>query len=184
MNTKINLDPSHKTSSIINLPNAYNGRVNIISSGNPDARFQMFERIAVRNKATEYREALTGEWENSVLSSVFFSAENIQILQNGIRAGVYQKSNSEYVIPPQNIDVLKTIMRSMYVQYANHSAPNITKEIERLNQTVWDYTIPAVYGEVVGYMKYLQDQSTLVVPLELPQHIDRVYKQLELKPWF
>jgi hypothetical protein len=33
-------------------------------------------------------------------------------------------------------------------------------------------------------LKYLQDKSTLVVPLELPQHHDREYKQLELKPWF
>jgi len=181
MNTKLNLHPSDRPPSI--LPK-YNGRVQIIESPNPDARFQMYERIAVKNKATEYREALTGEWENNRLSNVFFSKENVQILQNGIRAGVYARSNNEYVIPPQNIDVLKNVMRTMYMQYANHTTKDITKEVERLNQTVWDYIVPSVYGELMGYMKYLQDQSTLVVPLELPQHHDRVYKQLELKPWF
>lgn len=171
-------------SSILGLPSKYNGRVNIIEPENPDARFQMYERIAVKNKTTAYREALVGDWENNVLSQVFFSEGNIQILQNGLRAGVYKMSNNTFVIPPQNIDTLKTIMRSMFMQYAEFDATNVTKQVERLNQIVWDYAVPAVHGESVGYMKYLQDQSSLVVPMEWPQQTDRVYKQLELKPWF
>lgn len=162
----------------------YNGRVNIIEPENPDARFQMAERIAVKNKTTEYREVLTGEWEHNVLAQVFFSVENIQIVQNGLRAGVHKMSNEQYVIPPQNIDTLKTIMRSIYLQYAEHYEDNTTKQVERLNQLVWDYAVPSVYNETMAYMKYLQDQSSLVVPLNLPLHHDRTYKQLELKPWF
>ena len=162
----------------------YNGRVNIIEAENPNARFQMFERIAVKNKATEYREALTGEWEWNILSQVFFSEKNVQILQNGLRAGVYEKSNGQFVLPPQNIDQLKVIMRDAYMKYADHSPHDITGQVERLNKAVWDYTVPLVYKEAMGYMKYLQDQSSLVVPMIWPQHHDRVYKQLELKPWF
>ena len=162
----------------------YNGRVNIIEPMNPDARFQMTERIAIKNNATEYREALTGEWENNVLAQVFFSPANAQIIQNGIRAGVYNLSNQQFVIPPQNMDTLKTIMRSIYLQYAEHRETDVTGQVERLNQFVWDYAVPSVYGETMGYMKYLQDQSSLVVPLSLPMHHDRNYKQLELKPWF
>jgi hypothetical protein len=93
-------------------------------------------------------------------------------------------SNEQYVIPPQNIDTLKTIMRSIYLQYAEHYEDNITKQVERLNQLVWDYAVPSVYNETMAYMKYLQDQSSLVVPLNLPLQHDRTYKQLELKPWF
>lgn len=184
MNTKMYNHPEYNHPSILGIPNAYNGRVNIIEASNPDIRFRMFEKIAVKNKATEYREAMVGEWEKSPLSSVFFSHANIQILQNGLRAGVYKLSGDQYVIPPQNIDILKNIMRFMFMQYADSTNPDIRKEVGKLNQTVWDYTVPSLYSEVVGYMKYLQDQSSLVVPLELPQHTDRVYKQLELKPWF
>lgn len=163
----------------------YNGRVNIIEPENPNARFQMFERIAVQNKATPYREAILGDWEDNLLSRVFFSAGNIQIVQNGLRAGVYAKSKEKFVIPPQSIENLKVIMRNIFLQYVNYvEDKEITKEVERLNQLVWNYTIPMVYGECMGYMKYLQDQSSLVVPLELPQQPDRVYKQLEPKPWF
>jgi hypothetical protein len=164
--------------------NNYNGRINIIEPPSPNIRFQMQEKIAIKNKTSEYREALSGTWENNILSDLFFSAKNIQIIQNGLRAGVYELSNQQFVIAPQNIDTLKIIMRSIYLQYAEHLPDNFTQQIERLNKLVLDYAIPSVYGEAVGYTKYCIDQSTLVVPLELPRHHDREYKQLELKEWF
>lgn len=161
----------------------YNGRVNIVQPPSPNIMFEMQEKMAVKNKTSEYREALGGTWESNVLAQVYFSAENIQIVQNGLRAGVYKLSNDQYVIAPQNVDTLKIIMRSIYLQYAQHYEDKITEQVERLNALVLDYAVPSVYGEVMGYVKYCQDQSTLVVPLELPQHSDREYKQLELKQW-
>jgi len=182
---KLTPDPLDKQYTILDLnQNKYNGRVNIIEPENPDARFQMFEKIAIKNKTTEYREALTGDWESNILSQVFFSAGNIQIVQNALRAGVHKMSHEKLVIPPQNIDTLKVIMRNTYLQYAEHYRDNITQQVERLNQIVLDYAVPSVYNEAVGYLKYLQDQSSLVVPLEMPLQHDRQYKQLELKPWF
>lgn len=159
-----------------------NGRVNIIDIPH-DVKFQMQEKIAVKNKASEYREALSGVLENTLLSQVYFSAENIQIIQNALRAGVHKMSNGEIMIPPQNIDTLKIIMRSIYLQYAEHSQDNITAQVERLNKIVLDYAIPNVYNEAEGYIKYCRDQSTLATPMELPKQSDRAFKQLELKPW-
>jgi len=166
-------------------PERYNGRVNIISQPDPSVVFKMQEKIGLKNKATEFRSALSGnDWEENILSRVFFSAENIQILQNGLRAGVYEMSNHDIIIPPQNLDQLKIIMRSTYLQYAEHYENDIKGQVERLNKFVLDYAVPSVYGEARGYLKYMQDQSTLVVPLEIPKHHDRQYKQLELKPWY
>ena len=162
-----------------------NGRVNIIEPEVPDIVFKMQERIAVKNKTTEYRGALSGIQEDNLLSKLFFSIENIQIIQNALRAGVYYLSNEKYVVPPQNMDVLKVVMRSIYLQYSEHKENSKIKgEIEKLNKLVLNYCIPTVYSEAVGYEKYLYDQSTLVVPLELPRHHDRQYKQLQLKRWF
>jgi hypothetical protein len=163
----------------------YNGRVNIISQPDPDVVFKMQERIALKNKSTSYVSALSGnDWEDNLLSRVFFSGENIQIIQNGLRAGVYELSKHEIVIPPQNIDQMKIIMRSMYFQFAEHHPDNVKGQVERLNKIVLDEIIPKVYGEAIGYLKYMQDQSSLVVPMDRPVHHDRNYKQLELKPWF
>ena len=163
----------------------YNGRVNIIENPDPTAVFKMHEKIALKNKSTSYGSALAGnDWEDNMLARVFFCAGNIQILQNGLRAGVYKMSKNKIVIPPQNSDQLKIVMRSMYLQYAEHQPDNITQQVERLNKLVWDYVVPAVYNEAVGYTKYMQDQSSLVMPMDRPLHHDREYKQLELKPWF
>ena len=159
----------------------YNGRVNFIIPSSSTAGFEMQERIAIKNKATSYNEALEGNFENNVLGQVFFSKENIQIVQNGLRAGVYNMSSQKMVIPPQNIDNLKVIMRSYYLQYAKHYIDNITEQIVNLNKMVLDYCITSVYNEAIGYLKYSQDQGLLVVPLERPLNYDRSFKQLELK---
>lgn len=161
----------------------YNGRVNIVTAPSPEVQFKMQERIAIKNKTSEYREAIAGELESNLLATVYFSADNIQIVQNGLRAGVYKMSNNKYVISPQNIDTLKIIMRSIFLQYAEFDMNNITNEVSRLNKLVLDYAVKSVYNEAVGYMKYCEDQSTLAVPMELPQQSDREYKQLELKPF-
>jgi hypothetical protein len=159
----------------------YNGRVNIAQPTDPTAVFKMHERISAKNKSTTYCEALTGNLEWNVLAQVFFSKENIQIIQNGLRAGVYAMSEGKYIIPNQNIENLKIIMRSTYLQYAEHYPTKITQQVERLNNIVLDYAVPAVYGEAVGYSKYIEDQSTLVMPLNHPLNHDRNYKELELR---
>lgn len=164
----------------------YNGQVNIISQPDPNAVFKMQEKIVIRNKSTDYNSALSGnDWEFNILAKTFFSAANIQILQNGLRAGVYKMSKEkQIVVPPQNTDHLKIIMRSTYLQHARHFPTNIREQVETLNKYVLDYAIPTVYNEAVGYLKYLEDKSTLVVPIDRPVQNDRNYKQLELKPWF
>ena len=162
----------------------YNGRVNILEPEDKNARFKMFEKISIKNKATEYREPLVNVWENNVLSQVYFSAGNIQILQNAIRKGVFDLSKGKYIVPNQNIDALKIIMRSNYLTYAEHHKDDITGQVERLNNLVLDYCIPFVFNETKFYMKYLEDQSTIAMPFDKSNKNDRVYKQLEPKFWF
>jgi hypothetical protein len=168
------------THKILDEHTSYNGRVNI-AQPSETAIFEMQEKINIRNKATNYREALTGNIEENVLSQVFFSEKNIQIIQNGIRAGVYEKSNQEIIVPPQNIDNLKIIMRSTYLQYAQHYPNDITGQVEKLNKLVLDYSINNVYNGALSYLKYLEDQSTLATPMDRPLQNDRDYKQLETK---
>jgi hypothetical protein len=160
-----------------------NGRVDLLSP-NTNALFAMTDRMSV-NKGTDYRDAMVGNWYDTRLSLAFFSAENIQILQNGIRSGVYKKSNHQYIIEKQNEDELKIIMRSIFLQNSKNVATNIPQQIETLNNLVLDYAISQVYGETEGYMKYRRDASTLAVPLSLPiLSTMKSSKQLELKKWF
>ena len=91
-----------------------NGRVDILGPNLPDP-FSLYDKIPVA-QTTSYKNALQGNWTKSSLSCAFFSAGNIQIIQNGIRAGVYESSKGRYTIGPQNEDTLKIIMRSIFFE--------------------------------------------------------------------
>jgi hypothetical protein len=159
-----------------------NGRVDI-KSPNTSKLFEMYDKIPA-NQCASFRNATEGLWTESYLSQAFFSQQNIQIIQNGIRAGVYHRSNGQYFIGPQDCDSLKIIMRSVYLQHSANQSNNITYQIQQLNNIVLDYCIQQVYGEAQGYMKYIDDVSTLVVPIAPPVMADNTDRQLELKSWF
>jgi hypothetical protein len=160
-----------------------NGLVDIAILQDPDAMFRMHERVNIRNKPTEYSEALNGTMEWNVIAQVYFSAENMQIVQNALRANIYKLSDGKINIPNQNVDNLKIIMRGIYMEYAEHYPKDIKGQVERLNQLVLDYAVPKLYSEAVGYHQYIIDQSTLAMPMDRPIPNDRTYKQLEFRPF-
>lgn len=160
----------------------YNGRVNI-ESPNMNIRFAMMDRIPV-DDCTSFRDALTGNLTDTPLSQAFFSCKNIQIIQNAIRAGVYKKSNGIFLIDPQDYDVIKTIMRGIYLQNAINVQSNYTEQIVALNKLVVDYSVDQILGEAEGYMKYKRDVSTMYMPMSLPSLETTKNKTLELKQWF
>ena len=59
-------------------------------------------------------------------------------------------------------------MRSIYLSHAVNIPNDITKQIEELNKLVIDYCVPQLLGECQGYIKYKNDVSTLVVPIDRP----------------
>lgn len=156
----------------------YNGRI-VMHEPDPKIRFSMIERVAVKNKATEFREALTGTLEDNDFSRAYFSAENVQIIQNGIRAGVYERSGQKFTVAPQNVDQLKIIMRSYFLKFADPGTSRVREEIASLNARVLDYCVREVYSAALSYKKYMDDVSSLVRPMDRPQQIDRDFKNLE-----
>ena len=159
-----------------------NGRVDIKTPNTSDL-FQMYDKIPANQCAT-FRNATEGLWTENNLSNAFFSLQNIQIIQNGIRAGVYQRSNGQYLIGPQDCDSLKIIMRSVFLQHAANQPNNIPQQVNQLNKMVLNYCVQQVYSEAQGYMKYINDVSTLVVPIAHPVMADNTDRELEFKSWF
>ena len=155
-----------------------NGRVDI-KTPNTSQLFQIYDKIPAHQCST-YRNPTEGLWDETTLSNLFFSRENIKIIQNGIRAGVYKRSKGNYVIGEQDCDSLKIIMRSVFLQNSSNQPTHVTQQIQALNQLVLDYCIQQVYGEAKGYVKYISDVSTLAVPIAHPvttNNTDRVNYQ-------
>ncbi len=158
-----------------------NGRVDILGPIGP--QFQLSDKIPLKECAS-FRDALTGQWKDTLLSCTFFSKENIEILQNAIRKGVYDRSNGMYVIGNQNCNELKIIMRSIFLQHAKNLPCDIKYQIITLNKIVTDYAIDQVYKSAVSYIKYKQDASTLSVPISTPVNTSPKTNTLELQPFF
>ena len=162
-----------------------NGRINLIpSSPNTQQLFAMYDKIPA-NQCAGFRESSNGIWLDTPLSTAFFSKQNMQIIQNGIRAGVYHKSNGLYTISPQDCNSLKIIMRSVFLQNSANQSTNIAQQISQLNKVILDYCIEKVYGEAEGYMNYLRDVST-VPELLAPPKMDYTENRRTHKmgPWF
>jgi hypothetical protein len=159
-----------------------NGRVDI-KTPNTSQLFQMYDKIPA-HQCSSFRNPTEGLWDQTTLSVTFFSQQNINIIQNGIRAGVYKLSNGQYTIGPQDCDALKIIMRSIYLQHSANKPTDVSSQIRELNKMVLDYCIKQVYSEAQGYMTYINDVSTLPIPIAHPVMSNNSDKELVLKPWF
>jgi len=187
----INQNGSHPISCMpTNSESIYNKSVKILSNGRidingppPDVRFSMWDKIPV-NQITTFRDALTGNWIDNDVSNVFFSKENIQIIQNALRAEVYRLSNNEYIIGQQDNDELKIIMRALYLESAINLPTNIREQVTALNQHVINHCVPKLINEVRAYINYKRDASNMYTVMTWPVYDNVKGKTLEMKPWF
>jgi len=148
------------------LKNLTDKRKQIIEQPNQELLFQMQDKIP--NDSKSFNDAMRGNLYDTPLSIAFFSAENQEILQNGIRKGVYDMSQQEYIIDRQDPDSLKMIMRSIFLEHSVNKPTNITEQIVTLNTLVLHYAIPKVFGQVQSYKKYRRDIDNLPTPINRP----------------
>ena len=146
-------------------------------------RLSLSDKIPI-NECSSYLDALIGTWDETGLSHAFFSAGNIQIIQNGLRYGVFTKSNDQYIVGEQSCDQLKIIMRSIFLQYSKNQEFDITGQIAELNDKVIQYAVTQVLGEAEGYIKYMRDINTPLTPIARPIMSCTNDKTLEFKRWF
>ena len=156
-----------RTKSMLCRNSSTNGRLDIRAPLTQNV-LELYDRVNIGGSKSNYNEAMTGNWSENMLSKTFFSIENIRIIQNAIRAGVYNSSKGRYKIGDQNEDTLKIIMRSIFLTHAVNIPNDITKQIVELNDLVCGYCVPQLLGECEGYIKYKNDVSTLVVPIDRP----------------
>ena len=168
----------------MNLPKQFsNGRIDI-EGPSPSAQFALFDKMPISSQCTSFTDAMTGNWIDTPMSLAFFSDKNMQIIQNGIRAGVYNESGGKYDIGPQDCDSLKMIMRAIYLESAMNQPTNITEQIASLNGLVCNWCTPRLISEARAYINYKRDVSSMYTLIPPPTLSTMKGKTLELKPWF
>ena len=100
------------------------------------------------------------------VSSIFFSDNNVNLLQRGIYNKILNISSGKYNIGRQSDTDLKIIMRSIYFQYGKNAPNNIKEQVLDLNTRVIDWCVPEILSNIKQSDKYIMDISTMPVPLD------------------
>lgn len=107
------------------------------------------------------------------VSDIFFSEENIEALQGGLRWKVYQESGGKIVIGNQSRDELSIIMRSIFLEHSRNLPYVLLEQVRELNKRVLDFSVPRVLAEALAYKKYRVDIATPRIPLSYGQFTSR-----------
>lgn len=101
----------------------------------------------------------------NILSTVFFSPQNIELIQKQIIKTVLLKTDKKYLIEPQNRQDLLVVMRSIFIQYAQHLPNNIKEQIRELNKIVVDEVVPGIVDNIllqIGYLKKISEPMQMI----------------------
>ena len=120
-----------------------------ITGPNKTAVFTLSDRIPI-DHTVSFRDALTKDIYNNknTLYERFFNDVNINNLQFEIQSGVKRMSNNQYTVGKQNIDQLKMIMNSIFVENSRDQYSDSENAIKKLNSLVLQYAIPQVFNSV------------------------------------
>jgi hypothetical protein len=103
-----------------------------------------------------------------LISELFFSNDNIDLINKQLVLAVWKKSNKTYKIPFQKKEDLLTVMRYVYIQEAKNLPFKIKEQIKQLNCSVVNEIIPYIFTAVEQYEGYLRDISNPLSPPDLP----------------
>lgn len=142
-----------------------NGRVNIIA---PAHTFQFMLQNPSAKFNGNFTDALNGQQERNPLSDMYFSQENITLIQNTIQKEV--RTRTGIIVGPQDPKVIRVIMRSIYFQHVKNLGNDYISQVRALNGHVLKYCINDVISAAESHIKYQRDVSTLSTPLDKPMH--------------
>jgi hypothetical protein len=105
----------------------------------------------------------------SKLSLIFFSEENIEIIQRSILLKAYREKNTK--IPYQKQEDLLVVMRRIYREQSDHVDCDFTEQVRRLNMQVLEGIFPSIASAIDRQLQYLRDiDSTKRVFVPTPQN--------------
>jgi hypothetical protein len=138
---------------------------------NNAVRKQFENPFMTNNKNSGFNGALGNITAKTKLSEMFFSRENIDIVQTLLRYEVYKMSGGKYIIGRQSDIDLEVEMRAIYLQFTKGLEYNYNEQIKELNQLVVEHVAPSLYTQVKQYEGYIYDTENLPVPISRPDNV-------------
>jgi len=138
------------------------------------------------NKKNIDKIAIEGISESNLMSQIFLSQKNINLIQ--IKIINIINNEYKYKISKQSKNELIIIMRSVYLNNATNNYKNKTEfktELNRLNNLVVTYCVKNIVNNIKSHELYLKKINNDLNPIDLPTTTNiKGDKQLELKSFF
>lgn len=134
--------------------------------------YEMFQENTLM-PTTIKKTILTGVHECNLLNELFFSPENLELIQTAIRYQVWLASNKQHVIARQSDTEIQIIMRSIYLQYGQYLPTSVQKQIKDLNDLVVQECVSKCLSQIQQHLWYLSSASknTPWTPLAHPENM-------------
>jgi hypothetical protein len=113
-----------------------------------------------------------------LMKEAFFSAENMDIIQNMIIKNVYYSSGETLRINKIKSESLLQVMNNIWINFCRFLPYDLKEQIRDLDKKVTDYLVPLLLKESQFYFNYLRDSDRTNLPqLERPIFIINDRKQ-------
>jgi len=132
---------------------------------------------ALRNQLIKNQVRIS-ECEQGKLEDIFFSDENIDVINKHLILSVFKKSNGKFKISKQSKEKLIIVMRYIFLEYAKHLPFNIDKQIAELNCRVVGDILPNIFTNVRQKIDYLRDIDCPRKQVPLPINTKSENKEL------
>ena len=129
--------------------------------------FQLFEDLNVKND--NKFDKLRGTFQETEVSKLYFSQENLDYLQSQIISRVYDKTSKKYSVGRQSDDELLIVMRSIYLQHGKNYNKELDLQVNVLNELVLGYCVDNVYSNLIQHFEYIKDITQDQPVLERPE---------------
>ena len=118
------------------------------------------------------------ECEQGDLENVFFSDENISLINKQLILSVYRKSKGQIVISEQSKQSLIIVMRYVYLEHARHLPYDISGQIRELNCRVVGEILPLVITNATQRIDYLKEIESPFSLIPLPENVHKGKKNI------
>jgi hypothetical protein len=113
-----------------------------------------------------------------LMKEAFFSAENMDIIQNMIIKNVFFQSDRKLRINKIKSETLIQVMNHMWTNFCRYLPYDLKEQIRDLDHKVTQYLVPLLLKEAEFYFNYLRDADRTNRPvLDRPIMINRGRKQ-------
>jgi hypothetical protein len=123
-------------------------------------------------KFSEKLEPSNEDHQGYILSDLFFSPANVEIIQRQIVLDVYKNSDKKYLIPFQNPKSLEIVMKYIFNENAKHLPFDVTEQIRELNQNVTDEISPMIINNINAKQEYLREINAPPPVNDLPINVN------------